>query len=216
MFSAAIAALLAVSVQDIRPNSQDISAFYLARIHQQLSSQSNEPQDPIPLSLSKNPAQSFSPPIWAIWVNGLWFLSLTISLSCALLATFVQQWVPRYLRVAYPRSSLHKRARLRAFYAEGIENFHFPRIVEIIPMLLHISFFLLFAGLSVFLFNVNLTIFKVVTAWIALCVILYAFVNVMPIFYKNSPFFGPLSELVCFCFTGMLHVFFHLSRTFHR
>jgi Family of unknown function (DUF6535) len=207
LFSAAIAALLAVSVQDIRPNPQDTSAFYLARIHQQLSSQSNEPQDPIPLTLSKNPAQSFSPPVWAIWVNGLWFLSLAISLSCALLATFVQQWVPRYLRVAYPRSSLLKRARIRAFYAEGIERFHFPRTVEIIPTLLHISFSLFFAGLSVFLFNVNLTIFKVVTAWVGLCVILYAYVIIWPIVYKNSPFCGPLSGLASFCLTNIQHVF---------
>ena len=46
LFSAAVAALLAMTVQDIRPNSQDTSAFYLARIHQQLSKQLNEPQIP--------------------------------------------------------------------------------------------------------------------------------------------------------------------------
>ena len=95
-----------MTVQDIRPNPQDTSTFYLARIHQQLSKQLNEPQDPIPTSLSNNPAQSFSAPTWAVWVNGLWFLSLVIGLTCALMATLLQQWARRYLEVAYIRKNL--------------------------------------------------------------------------------------------------------------
>ncbi|KAI0265474.1 hypothetical protein BGY98DRAFT_1070089, partial [Russula aff. rugulosa BPL654] len=147
LFSAALAALLAVTVQDIRPSSQDIASFYLARINQQLSSQLNEPQEPIPTSLSNNPAQSFSAPTSAVWVNGLWFLSLVISLTCALMATLLQQWARRYLEVAYPRYSPPKRARIRAFYSEGVEDLHVPWTVEALPTLLHISLFLFFAGL---------------------------------------------------------------------
>ncbi|KAH9952546.1 hypothetical protein BGW80DRAFT_618337 [Lactifluus volemus] len=37
LFSAAIAALVAVSVQDLKPNSQDTSAFYLGKIFQLLA-----------------------------------------------------------------------------------------------------------------------------------------------------------------------------------
>ncbi|KAH9971547.1 hypothetical protein BGW80DRAFT_1320911, partial [Lactifluus volemus] len=37
LFSAAVAALVAISVQDLRPNPQDTSAFYLANIYQLLA-----------------------------------------------------------------------------------------------------------------------------------------------------------------------------------
>ncbi|KAI0284421.1 hypothetical protein BC826DRAFT_1109760 [Russula brevipes] len=37
LFSAAVASLAAVSVQDLRPSSQDTSAFYLANIYQLLA-----------------------------------------------------------------------------------------------------------------------------------------------------------------------------------
>jgi hypothetical protein len=198
-----------MTVQDIRPNSQDTSAFYLARIHQQFSKQLNEPQDPIPTSLSNNPAQSFSAPTSAVWVNGLWFLSLVISLTCALMASLLQQWARRYLEVAYPPYSLPKRARIRAFYSEGVENLYVPWIVQALTALLHISLFLLFAGLAVFLFNVH-TIFAVVTAWIGICVILYACLTLLPIIFKNSPYSGPLSSFFSFCVTGTRHVFFKL------
>ncbi|KAI0246529.1 hypothetical protein BJV78DRAFT_1134971, partial [Lactifluus subvellereus] len=191
LFSAAVAALLAVSVPDIRPNPQDTTAFYVASMYQLLS-QINGVNISIPSALT-NPASSFTPLPWAVWVNGLWFLSLAISLTCALLATLLQQWARRYLRVTCPRYSPHKRARVRSFYAEGVEKLHFRWAVETLPILLHISLFLFFAGLSVFLFSVNLTIFKVVIAWVGLCVIVYAWLTFLPIFYKNSPYHAPLS-----------------------
>ncbi|KAN0126401.1 hypothetical protein V8E52_000041, partial [Russula decolorans] len=115
LFSAAVAALLAVSIPDIRPNSQDTSAFYLAHIYQQSSTQQNGSQPSIPSTLS-DPTLPFSPPTSSVWVNGLWFLSLVVSLSCALLATLLLQWARRYERVAYPPYRPQKRARIRAFY----------------------------------------------------------------------------------------------------
>ena len=201
-----------MTVQDIRPSSPDISAFYLARIHQQLSSQFKEPQDPIPKSLLNNPGLPFSAPTSALWVNGLWFLSLVISLTCALMATLLQQWARRYLEVAYPRYSPPKRARIHAFYSEGVEELHVPWTVEALPTLLHISLFLFFAGLAVFLFGVHLTIFAVVFVWIGICVILYACITFLPIIRKNSPYSGPLSAFFSFCVTGMQHIFFKLLK----
>jgi Family of unknown function (DUF6535) len=204
-----------VTIPDLRSNSQDTSAFYLARINQQLSKQLNEPQDPIPTSLS-NPTQPFSAPTSAVWYNGLWFLSLVISLTCALMATLLQQWARRYLEVAYPQYSPPKRARIRAFYSEGVENLHVPWTVEALPTLLHISLFLFFAGLSVFLFNVHLTIFVVVTTWIGVCVILYACITFLPIICKNSPYSGPLSAFFSWCITGTRHIYFNLLKKSRR
>ncbi|KAH9009469.1 hypothetical protein EDB85DRAFT_1881565, partial [Lactarius pseudohatsudake] len=135
----------------------------------------------------------FSPPNYAIWVNALLFLSLVISISCALLATLLQQWARRYLKVTQPRYSLHKRARIRAFFAEGVDRFLLPWAVEALPTLLHVSLFLFFAGISVFLWNVDLTIFKAVVSWIGICTVLYGFITFFPVFRHDSPYNTPLS-----------------------
>ena len=87
-------------------------------------------------------------------------------------------------------------------------------MVELLPALLHISLFLFFAGLSVFLFEVHPTIFNVVTAWIALCVILYACLTVLPIIRKDSPYSAPLSTSISFCLTGIRHTFSLLRHQF--
>jgi hypothetical protein len=121
---------------------------------------------------------------------------LVISLSCALLATLLQQWARRYLRVTQTRSSLHKRARTRSFFAEGVEKSTLPLAVEALPTLIHVSLFLFFAGLVVFIWNVNLTIFKVVLSCVCVCVALYGCVTLIPIFRHDSPYYTPLTPLV--------------------
>ena len=102
-----------MSIQDLQQNPQDVSNFYLANIYQATI---NPSAPNISSSLPSSPPP-FSPPNYAVWVNALWFLSLVISLTCALLATLLQQWARRYLKVTQSRYNPHKRARIRAFFA---------------------------------------------------------------------------------------------------
>ena len=201
--------MLALSVPNLSQSPQTTTNFYLANIYQQL----NGSQLSIPSNLS-DPNQQFNTPGSAVWVNALWFSSLVTSLTCALLSTLLLRWARRYLRVAYPRFSPHKQARIRAFYKNGVDKLKLPWMIEFIPTLLHISLFLFFAGLAVFLFSVNLTVFKVVTAWIAVCVILYACLTFLPIFRKDSPYTAPLSTSVSLCLTGMRYLFYRLLQRF--
>ncbi|KAI9433552.1 hypothetical protein H4582DRAFT_2082192 [Lactarius indigo] len=139
LFSAAVATLISVSIQDIRPNPQDTSTFYLSNIYQLLA-------DPNRSNVSLPSPPPFSPPTYAVWVNSLWFLSLVIS-------------------------------------GGGL------------PTLLHISLFLFLAGLAVFLWNINLTIFKLVLSWVGVCTALYGYITFVQIFHHNSPYYTPLSSL---------------------
>ncbi|KAI0299125.1 hypothetical protein B0F90DRAFT_1631720 [Multifurca ochricompacta] len=205
LFSAAVAALATLSIQDLRPNSQDTSAYYLANIYQVLANANGSlvPSPPLP-----SPPFMFSPPNHAIWINSLWFLSLAISLTCALLATLLKQWARRYIKITQPRYSPHKRARIRAFFAEGVEKQHLTWAVEALPTLLHLSLFLFFAGLLVFLFNIHHTVFSVVMWWVGLCVIVYACIAFVPIFRHDSPYYAPLSTSTWFLVTGLLYTTF--------
>ncbi|KAH9962491.1 hypothetical protein BGW80DRAFT_511664 [Lactifluus volemus] len=201
LFSAAVAALAAVSIQDLRPNSQDTSAFYLKNILQLLADPNVSRASILATSIEPPP---FSPPTSAIWVNTLWFLSLVISLSCALLATSLQQWARRYVtNTQPPRFSPHRRARIRAFFRDGVEMLHLPLVVETLPTLLHVSLFLFLSGLLVFLFNINRTAFNAVVWWVGLLAILYGCITLMPIFYHDSPYYGPLSLPAWSLYTGV-------------
>ena len=141
-------------------------------------------------------------------------MSLVISLTCALLATFLQQWARRYLKITHSRYSPNKRARIRAFFAEGVEKRLLPWTVDVLPTLLHLSLFLFFAGLVVFLCNVNLTIFKLVLSWVGLCAAVYGCITCMPIIRHDSPYYTPLSLPVWHIVTGIPFLFYRFLRWF--
>ena len=137
-----------------------------------------------------------------------------ISLTCALLATLLQQWARRYLKATQPRYSPHKRARIRAFFAEGVEKFFLPWTVGVLPTLLHVSLLLFFAGLAVFLWNINLAIFRLVVAWVGVWTALYGCVTIMPIFCPNSSYHTPLLLAAWQVVSGMSFVAFRALRRF--
>ena len=203
-----------MSIQDLRPNSTDISAAYLANIFQLLADRDGSHVF-IPSSLSP-PSSDFSVPKHAVWVNTLWFLSLVISISCALSATFVQQWAHRYVKVTASEElyCLHKQARIRAFFAEGLDKSRLPLVVELIPTFLHLSVFLFFAGLCVFLYNLNSTAFDAVISFVGVCVLTYLYIIVMPIVRYDTPYHSPLSSLVWYIWTLMLCIFFSALTSF--
>ena len=210
LFSAAVATLVSVSVQDLTPNFHDITAFYLANIYQILADL-NGSQVPIPFTFP-NPSTPFSPPTSAVRVNILWFLSLVISLTCALWATLLQQWARRYMKVTRTRYSPHKRARILAFFAEGVEKLHLPWAVEALPALLHLSLFLFFAGLSVFLLNINHAVFNVMILWVAFCTGMYVCIALMPMFRHDNPYYAPFSSSAWYLYARTLSAVFRISR----
>jgi hypothetical protein len=131
-----------------------------------------------------------------------------MSLTCALLATMLQQWARRYLRVTHPRCGPVKRSRIRAFFSEGVDKLHVPWAVEVLPTLLHTSLFLFFAGLVVFLSNVHHTVFSVVLWWVGLCVATYLCITFLPIFRHDSPYYTPLSYSAWFIVSGLQYTVF--------
>ena len=137
--------------------------------------------------------QQSAPPASAVWVNSLWFLSLIISLFCSLLATLQQRWARRYLQLTQPHVTIHERARIRSYFAEGVTRFRVSVAVEAIPALLHISVFLFLAGLVVSLFTIHHTVAYVVLAATAICSVVYAAITVMPAICHDSPYTSPFS-----------------------
>ena len=91
-----------------------------------------------------------------------------------------------------------------ASLANGVDKMRLPWAVEALPALIHLSLFLFFAGLIIFLFNINHSVFVCVITWIALFTAVYVSVTVMPIFWPNCPYFTPLFSVLAWS----LHAFF--------
>jgi hypothetical protein len=129
-----------------------------------------------------------------------------------MLATSLQQWARRYINITQPtRCSPHKRARVRAFFANGVHELHVPWAVEALPALVHLSLFLFFVGLLIYLFNIHLAVFSAVVSWVALLSLAYGCITLMPIYRKDSPYYAPLSSTAWFLYYSFLYAVLEVS-----
>ncbi|KAI9467375.1 hypothetical protein BJY52DRAFT_66137 [Lactarius psammicola] len=193
LFSATVAAFTIESYKQLSPDPGVTTNALLTQISQQLVNISNE----TPLaSVAAQNSQPFKPTASAVRVNVLWFLSLAISLNCALSATLMQQWARQYCELTRRRGAPHKSGRIRAFIFDGFRKFGtLARAVTPITRLLHISVFLFFAGLVEFLFPIYTTVAYTTLGCIGMFALPYAVLTVLPNFYLNCPYGTPLSSV---------------------
>ena len=123
-------------------------------------------------------------------------MSLIFSLSAALLATLVQQWVRDYMHVFQRYSHPLKSARLRQYLWEGMEGWYMPVVAESVPALVHVSLFLFFLGLGDSLLNLNTTVGVTTVIPITLCGFLYILSTFAPTIYPQSPYQNSFSALI--------------------
>ena len=157
----------------------------LSQISHQLASLA--PQVSIP-STPPPPFPPFNPSPSDIRINVFWFMALTFSLSAALLAILVQQWVRDYMHIFQRYSDPLKSARIRQYLYEGSEGWYMPIVAEAVPGLLHVSLFLFFVGLGDSTLNINTTIGVTTTVPIGICGLLYIFTTLAPVIYPQSPY----------------------------
>ncbi len=191
-----MATFLVASYQTLQPNSSDTAVLLLSQISQQLVALSNGTRSPAPLTLPD--ATSFQPTAAAVRVNTLWFVSLGMNTACALWANLMQQWTRRYENVTNRPYARPKRARIRAFFAEGVEKFAPVTAMEMLPVLLHTSVLLFYIGLIDFLLHINHTVAFTMLALVALFVLVYFVLSVMPLYFHNSPYHTPLTAVLWF------------------
>ncbi|KAJ7657249.1 hypothetical protein DFH06DRAFT_1473238 [Mycena polygramma] len=188
LFSASLTAFLIESYKTLNPDSGDTTALLLAQISQQLAASANGTSFQIP------PTTPFKPAASSLICNILWFISLGLSLTCALIATLLEQWARDFLHRADMRSAPVVRARVFSFLYYGLKRFKMHTVVEIIPLLLHASLFLFFVGLVAFLLPVNVALTVVVGIILATVTVVYAFLTLIPLVHLDCPYRTPLSR----------------------
>jgi len=195
--------------QDLRPNPQDTSAFYLRLIYQLLANP-NTTQLEAPITLATPPA--FSPPLYAIVATSLWFLAAACTIASAMLAMLLQAWAHRYLMITRQHHfTPDQRARVREIifkYANG-RYIHWGTY----PMtfLVHISIlFYVIAGL-IYLLNINHAVFAFLCL-MAIFVPLHAgYHTATAILKPGMLFYGPFSQPLLHICLGILYTVTQIS-----
>ncbi|KAF8903546.1 hypothetical protein CPB85DRAFT_1540814 [Mucidula mucida] len=148
LFSAVVTTFLVQVSTQLQPDYVQLSSsimYELLVVQRMIGNGSSVDINPIVPS----PDAPFHPAREVVWVNGLWYTSLSLSLVTALVASLAKQWLHQYM--AMSSGSARERCLIRQYRCDGYYQWGIPFIIGALPVLLHMSLGLFFAGLTVYL-----------------------------------------------------------------
>ncbi|KAI9439647.1 hypothetical protein H4582DRAFT_1539493 [Lactarius indigo] len=195
LFSSTVASFIALSYPSLQQDPNLTTHFLLAQIYQQLSNTTTGDPSGAVGQFVQSP---YVPPTSVVFINSAWFLSLVLSLTCALMATLLQQWTRTYTQILQQKYAPVHYARIHEFISGGARKFGISKFVEVLPLLLLLSVFLFFAGLVVFAFRGNHTVAHFTVAVVGFCALSYMIFTLMPLFFYDCPYHTPLTPVFRF------------------
>ncbi|KAJ7766020.1 hypothetical protein B0H16DRAFT_1367076 [Mycena metata] len=187
LFSASLTAFLIESYKTLNSDPGDATVRLLTQISHQLAASANGTTFHVPAPVN------FAPTAAALTCNALWFISLGFSLSCALIATLLEQWARDFIHRSEIKSAPLLRARIFSFLYYGLKRFNMHAVVEVIPLLLHVALLFFFAGLVAFLIPINTAMAVIAAVILAVLTSVYSVLTLLPLKYLDSPYRTPLS-----------------------
>ncbi|KAK0231494.1 hypothetical protein IW262DRAFT_1260748, partial [Armillaria fumosa] len=187
LFSAVVTTFVAQTSQSLQVDYGEVTTLLLIElINVQRSASNGSPVNDVPRSdLTFHPSTSDS------WANGLWFTSLSLSLTAALFAVLTKQWIHQYLSV--PSGTPRDRCRVRQFRYMGLQQWGVGLIIGLLPVLMSASLAVFFVGLVVFIIPLRVSIASVVGAITLVSFSAYIVTNFLPVIYPSCPYKTPLS-----------------------
>ncbi len=194
LFSAVVTTFVAQTSQSLQPDYTAMSAslLYESVLVQRAIANGSSVNSIAPSPL--NPTIVFVPATTDVWVNGLWFSSLFLSLTTALVAVLVKQWLHHY--VALPSGTPRDRSLTRQFRYAGFQKWHVQVIIGLLPVLMHLALAIFLVGLVIFLHPLRQALSWVICAGTGLVYTAYVVVTILPIIFPQCPYRTPLCDLV--------------------
>ncbi|KAK0455545.1 uncharacterized protein EV420DRAFT_1644773 [Desarmillaria tabescens] len=178
LFSAVVTTFVAQTSQSLQVDYGAVTASLLIElINVQRSASNGSLVNDVPRSdLTFHPSASDS------WVNGLWFTSLSLSLTTALFAVLTKQWIHQYM-----------------------SQWGVAFIIGLLPVLMSASLAVFLVGLVLFIIPLRVSIASVVGAITFISFSAYIVTNFLPILYPSCPYKTPLSQYIFPLYTYILH-----------
>ncbi|KAK0235842.1 hypothetical protein EDD85DRAFT_1024229 [Armillaria nabsnona] len=193
LFSAVVTTFVGQTSQSLQPDYAAMSASLLYEsvlVERAIVNGYPWPANTISSS-PLHPSIAFVPTTTDVWVNGLWFTSLFLSLTTALVAVLVKQWLHHY--AALPSGTPCGRSFTRQFRYAGFQKWHVQISIGLLHVLMHLALAIFLVSLVIFSYPLWRAL-----SW-AICagtVTAYAVATILPILLPRCPYRIPLRDLV--------------------
>lgn len=137
---------------------------------------------------------SFETPNSARWINGLWFSSLALSLSAALIAMLAKEWLTAFA-ASRPRSP-YDHAVLHQKRLQGLRQWYALQMIDFLPTVIHFALLLFSIGLVLYLWTLDYAIAAAVVLIVGISVLFYAATAIFASIYPFCPFVTQVSKYI--------------------
>ncbi|KAH8824925.1 hypothetical protein DL96DRAFT_1410084, partial [Flagelloscypha sp. PMI_526] len=150
LFSAIVAAFVVQTSSNLRPEYGQLVVTLLLeqnqllRASQDLGMLASVPESDVRPNTSTHTTSD-------VWINALFFASLSLSMMTALLAVLVKQWLQAYSSLT--SGTARERALARQFRFNGLKKWRLDDIVGVLPLMLQLAFGVFFIGLAFFVYD---------------------------------------------------------------
>ncbi|KAK0478066.1 hypothetical protein EDD18DRAFT_876177 [Armillaria luteobubalina] len=183
LFSAVVTTLVAQTSQSLQPNysAMSVSLLYESVLVQRAIANGSSVNTVAPSPF--NPTIAFVPATTDVWVNGLWFTSLFLSLTTALVAVLVKQWLHHY--IALPSGTPRDRSLTRQFRYAGFQKWYVQVIIGLLPALMHLALAIFLVGLVIFLHPLRAAPSWIICAGTGLVYTAYGVATILPTLFPQ-------------------------------
>ncbi|KAK0451102.1 hypothetical protein EV421DRAFT_1212204 [Armillaria borealis] len=215
LFSAVVTTFLVQTSQSLQADYAEMSANLLFEmINIQRAAASGASLDSVAAS-PLNPNTTFIASTTSVRVNGLWFASLALSLTTALVAVLVKQWLHHYM--ALPSGTPREQSLLRQFRFAGLQKWRVLVIIGLLPVLMHTALANFFVGLVIFLGPLRESIAWAVGTITVVAYTAYLMAHIIPLFSPQCPYRASLCDLLHVLYSRVTqYAIHHLRYRFRR
>ncbi|KDN45485.1 hypothetical protein RSAG8_04809, partial [Rhizoctonia solani AG-8 WAC10335] len=188
-----VTAFLIESYKSLKQDNEDITASGTVLMVELLHAISTGQPSPDLNIAAFSSRSDFQPTATAVLINAAWFLSLTLSITVALLAMLVKQWGEGY-RSGHGLTVPHTQARTRQARYDKLKSWRTEDTVLALPVMMHVALGLFLCGLMLFLKDFSRIVSIPVMLVAALTGIVYLVTTLLPLFITFCPYNTPLSS----------------------
>ncbi|CAE6481181.1 unnamed protein product, partial [Rhizoctonia solani] len=195
LFSAVVTAFLIESYKNLKPDAAYITAASVSRMAELVELMASG-KPPSNATMKLPSLYDFQPADSDIAINTLWFCSLTLSMTVALVSMLVKQWGEGYL---YGRHftivPYYVQARTRQARFNQLGRWKVRYVMRALHMMMHGALGLFLWGLIILLRNLTRgSMLWTSVATVVICVFaFYLFATLVPLVCHFSPYHTPLS-----------------------
>ncbi|KAK0503545.1 hypothetical protein EDD18DRAFT_1063684, partial [Armillaria luteobubalina] len=185
LFSAVVTIFVAQTKQSLQADYTEMSAdllFEMIDLQRYIASGTS-------LNIVAPPSFNPSTPLFASttsdWVNGLWYTSLALSLTTALVSVLVKQWLHHYM--ALPSGTPRERSLLRQFRFAGLQKWRVLIIIGLLPVLMHTALAISLVGLMIFFGTLRHHVAGIAGAITAVSYTAYVMTDILLLLFPQCP-----------------------------